>query len=134
MCATGVLVHQVDWEADRQRTWSPGNQYADRFACALVNVRAPNMFSTSAVGYVLRPESLSSKKAVRCSYPGDGNSMNSNQGCRGDAYWGGGGIEQMLAKFEAHPPDDRGGCSVGSTPVDRNYCQVRCRLAYMIYM
>ena len=52
----------------------------DRLASSIVNARLPFIYSTSAVGFVLRPSAV--QGALWCSYPRDGNSMSeANHGC-----------------------------------------------------
>lgn len=86
------------------------------------------MFSTSAVGFVVLPEAMESM--IRCSYPGDGNSMNINGGCGNGGccppHWGNDGLADMMWKHEA----ERKGkwcvgscaCAFGASHKDRYHC------------
>ena len=93
----GVLVRQVDALTTYDGSAGPwdvsGNaNFADRLSASVVNAAAPFMFSTSAVGFILRSSSLPSD-ALWCSYPHDGNSMaealsGARHGCGGNDYYG----------------------------------------------
>ncbi len=75
----GVFVHQVDSMSDGE--WSTSAKYPDRMASAVVSARAPYMFSTSAVGFVLRPWAVDG--LIWCAYGMDGATMRKplNHGC-----------------------------------------------------
>jgi hypothetical protein len=116
-------VHQTDamdgsrWDGGGD-PWNVSPWNKDRFACSLINAHVPHMFSTSAVGFVLRPSALAG--VVACSYPRDGNSMNNGpHGCGPDSYKH---VQIMLRVHQNHlkpnenclwgKPDaiDRSGC------------------------
>ena len=83
----GVLVRQADWMNGDEffdHTWavSTDARYSDRLAASIVNAKRPFMFSTSAIGVVLRPSALmvsgddgKLEPSIWCSYPFDGGSM-----------------------------------------------------------
>ena len=80
-----MLVRQSDslvndaWGKD---LWGLADNFPDRLAASLVNAQQPFMYSTSAVGIVLRPSSI--QGLILCAYPRDGNSMNKEaHGCYG---------------------------------------------------
>lgn len=80
----GVLVRQMDSLNPSDEMWGAAvvddGKFGDRLAASIVNARLPYMYSTSAVGLVLNPESV--QGGVYCSYPRDGNSMGQgNHGC-----------------------------------------------------
>jgi len=121
------MIHQMDWQASRDQPWLLDGRY-DRMAASIVNKRMPYMFSTSAMGFVVLPEAMESM--IRCSYPGDGNSMNINGGCGNGGccppHWGNDGLADMMWKHEA----ERKGkwcvgscaCAFGASHKDRYHC------------
>ena len=106
----GVLIRQADWmngDEYYDHTWRviEDKRYSDRLASSIINTHRPFMFSTSAIGVILRPSDLmvdapasSARRmlwprtgeriaAVWCSYPFDGGSMRQEDrvhGCSGD--------------------------------------------------
>lgn len=122
----GVFVHQNDWESNNEG-WGPTGQYADRMAASLITREMPYTFSTSAVGFVLDPAQLTGG-TIRCSYPRDGNSMNSaDGGCAGGgSLWGADGLPAMMeqsALVSQKWCDGGCGCAWGVSPDDRNGCR-----------
>jgi hypothetical protein len=130
---------QLDWwfEHDEEDGWmrTPGpwgqtfySHLRDRLAASVVNVKLPFMYSTSAVGFVLRPSEL----ALWCSYPRDGNSMNEDDhGCGGHGTTGSfDSLKSMMKYHEKHlhfgtsclwgAPDaeDRSGCRYNELVLD----------------
>jgi len=115
------MVHQTDNQDQWDQHWRPSQQYPDRMAGSIVNARVPWMFSTSAVGFVLRPSQLGSG-IIRCSYSRDGNSMGSYQGCGYGAMWGGDQIANMMREQE-RSHHWYGACAPNVGASDRNGCQ-----------
>jgi len=115
----GVLVHQSDAQQGRwpwEATWG-------RLAASLINAEAPFMFSTSAIGIVLSPEVVEEEGIIYCSYPNDGNSMNSgNWGCDGATAWGAQGLRLALSEQARRGRDES--CLWGApTAEDRSHCR-----------
>jgi len=119
----GVLVHQSDhqqghwpWEA----TWG-------RLAATMVNARAPWMFSTSAIGFVIDPEVAKDADIFHCAYDADGNSMNSDDwGCAGsmpDLQHAMQEQERRAAWCNQAPAWRSCACAWGATAEDRSGCQ-----------
>ena len=101
--AAGVLVRQIDAMVDHDEWWRTHKEgegesaraigtppwaapfdpkLRDRLAASMINAKLPFIYSTSAVGFVLRPSDL--QAGLWCSYPRDGNSMNvADHGCAG---------------------------------------------------
>ena len=125
----GVFVHQNDAESNWEGWGTHENGYGDRMAGSVVNVQMPYTFSTSAIGYVLRPTQVAG--AIRCSYALDGNSMGSyNGGCSGggrdSGFDGEAGLEAMMQQSATHRDSwcPAGcGCAWGVTEEDRNGCR-----------
>ena len=81
------------------------------------------MFSTSAIGIVLSPEVVEEEGIIYCSYPNDGNSMNSgNWGCDGATAWGAEGLRLALSEQARRGRDES--CLWGApTAEDRSHCR-----------
>ena len=124
----GVLVRQMDSLNSNDDMWKKAaigdGKWDDRLAASLINAKLPHMYSTSAVGLVLRPSAV--EGCIWCSYPRDGNSMNQDQhGCanlKGYDMFAADRISDMMRKHEqdlhwhktclwGDPDDeDRSGC------------------------
>lgn len=84
MCCVLLQAWGTSWNA----------AFHDRLAASIINTQLPYTFSTSAIGFVLRPEALPATdettrgpSAIWCSYPGDGGSMRQPKGSHGCG-WG----------------------------------------------
>ena len=91
----GIVVRQIDaltqFDSTSGGPWglSANRNYSDRLSASVVNSAAPYMFSTSAIGFILRPSDLK----LFCSYIRDGNSMDAalngeKHGCGGVDFYG----------------------------------------------
>ena len=121
LALAGVLVHQTDTMDATDEPWAPQRgSHADRLAASIVNARLPYMYSTSAVGVVLRPDLA--QGLIRCAYGRDGGSYNmGDHGCG----WGSDPPERfdVMMRYNQNQPYT-GYCLYGApTSEDRSGCR-----------